>query len=95
MKKLNHKGSSHIVLILAVAVIAAVGVVGYRVVSNNASDQTDSSSNISSAENHSVSIPKQFNNTADINQASKALDNTQVDSSINPNQLDQDLNSLL
>lgn len=93
MKKLNQTGASHIVLVLAVAVIAAVGIVGYRVVSN--SEDTNSSTTISGTENHDVSVPNQFKNTADINQASKALDNTQVDSSINPSQLDQDINSVL
>lgn len=95
MKKINQIGASHVVLFVAVAVIAAVGVVGYRVASNTANDQSTSDSNISSAANHDVSVPNQINTKADINQASKALDSTSVDSSINPSQLDQDLNSVL
>ena len=80
----NQQGSSHIVLFVAVAVIAIVGIVGFRVSSSH--DVADKSS-----PSFSNSEPAAIKNTADVKKAENQLDSTSMDS---PDQLDQDLNSL-
>ena len=80
----DQRGNSHIVLFVAIAVIAVVGVVGYRV---------SSSHDVASSSNATFSSrePAAIKNTADVKKAEKSLDNTSMDS---PDQLDQDLNAL-
>ena len=85
----NQAGASHIVALFAVLVIAAVGFVGYRVLNSN-SDTADSTTLSSSSKE-----PATIKSKADFNAASKSLDNTAVDSSVDPGSLDSDLNSLL
>lgn len=87
MKKLNNRGIAHLVIILAVVVVAAIGLVGYIVVNNN----HDQAGTVSATDG----IPTTIKTKADLNQASKALDETSIDDSLNPNQLDADLNALL
>jgi hypothetical protein len=82
----NQRGSSHLILLVAVLVIAAVAFVGFRV-------RNDDSPLISSTSNGNTNLPKAINSPADLNKADKALDATNVDS-VNPNQLDSELNSL-
>ena len=82
---LNQRGSSHLVLILAVAVIAAVGVVGYRVVSTN-SDSAPATTAVTTTTKNASSTVKSANSD---------LNSTNVDTSINPDQLDSDLKSVL
>ncbi len=87
---LNQRGSSQLVAILAVAVIAAVGVVGYRVVSQPSNEQSSTPVVSSSAK-----VPTTIKSKSDVRKADAALNSTAIDSSVNPNQLDSDLNSLL
>ncbi len=88
---LNQRGSSHIVALLAVVVVAGVGVIGYRVMSKPAT----SASNSPLASNSSAEVPTTFKTKADVRKADAALSKTAVDGSVNPAQLDDDLNSLL
>lgn len=88
---LNQRGSSYIVAILAVGVVAGVGVIGYRVV--NKPVTTDSTSPLVS--NSSTKVPTTIKSKADVRKADAALSTTAVDGSVNPAQLDSDLNSLL
>lgn len=80
----NQRGSSHLVIFVAIAVIVLVGLIGFRVSSSR--DVADNSS-------PSFSSSKQttIKNTADVKKAQNELDSTTMDS---PDQLDQDLNSL-
>ncbi len=80
----NQRGSSHLVILIAIAVIVIVGIVGFRVSSSH--DVADKSSpSFSSAE------PTTIKNAADAKKAENQLDSTNMDS---PDQLDQDLNAL-
>jgi hypothetical protein len=82
---LNQRGSSHLVLVLAVVVIAVVAAVGYRVLQKEDVATTTTST--------STATPAKLNSAADVDKASSELDSTNVDD-VNPNQLDSDLESL-
>jgi hypothetical protein len=89
MKKLSQKGIAHLSLLLAVVVLAAVAVVGMRVASNHAD------TSVTPAAVSKVKVPAKFNTKTDLNNAASTLDATNVDSGVNPNSLDQDLNAIL
>ncbi|MEK7599894.1 MAG: hypothetical protein AAB462_02580 [Patescibacteria group bacterium] len=89
MKSLNQRGSTFVVLIFGLIVVVVVAVVGYRIVN------TTDTGTISSSPIESSSVPKTVDSAADIKQADEALDGTAIDSGINPDQLDSELNSLL
>ena len=90
MKYLNQRGTSHLVVFLGIAVIAIVAVAGFRVYSQNSSTTETAST---PASNNSA--PASIKSTSDVNQATKALDSTNVDSSVNPSQVDNDLEAVL
>ena len=85
--RLNQAGASHLVAILAVVVIAAVGVIGYRVMSQ---DDAGTQTATQSANTNSGAIE----NKDDVEAASKELDSTSLDN-VDPSQLDSDINSVL
>lgn len=87
----NQKGSGHLLAILAVAVLAGVGIVGYRVT------QTDTSSiaSTSVAPAKNTSGPDTIKSKADLKAAEASLDSATIDNSVNPNQLDEDIEALL
>lgn len=86
----NQRGSTHLVLLMAVLVFAVVGIVGYRVLGSNTP-----ASDTSSAATSSKAVPAKINSPADVQKASNALDATPIDGSVNPDSLNSDLNSLL
>lgn len=88
MKTLNQRGSSHIILVLAVIVVAAAGFAGYRVM--NASQASPTSSLRSK-----TSEPASIKSSADLHKASAALDATSIDGAVNPAELDSDMSALL
>lgn len=90
LRTLGQRGSSHIVLILAVVVIAAVGVAGYRVMQTDEPIVTNTT-----LPPRNTDAPDSIKSSADLKKAEASLDSTANDSSINPNQLDEDINSLL
>jgi hypothetical protein len=87
---LNQKGSSHIVVALAVVVIAVVAFAGYRVLQNNNADTTSDTT----VSTHAAA-PNTLNSTNDVRKADRSLDDQSIDGQVNPNKLDDDLNSLL
>ena len=87
----NQRGSSHVVLVLAVVVIAAVGIIGYRVTQNQDPAAVSTSTTPATTSEDSGAI----NSKADLKDAEASLDNTAIDSSVNPDQLDDDINALL
>lgn len=87
--KKSETGAAHLALIIVVILVVVIGFVGYRVVKNN----NKSLSNTPVAVNNNA--PTQIKTQADVKQAAKALDATSIDSSLDPSQLDKDLNSLL
>lgn len=86
----DQKGSSHLVLLLALVVVAAVAFAGYRVMN---SGDVDSGATLTST--RSTAVPKKLESTSDVLKAEKSLDNTAIESSVDPSQLDSDINSLL
>lgn len=88
-KTLNQEGIGHVVIALAVAVVAVVGFVGYRVAS------TSNPSKSSDVATRQTAAPRSIKNSSDIKRANSSLETTNVDSSVNDGQLDSDLNSLL
>ena len=93
MKLLQHqKGSSHLVLILAVTVLAAVGVIGYRV-TQNGTDTSVASTSVAPVKNSDA--PDKIQSAADLKQAEASLDSDAIDSKVNPNQLDSNIDALL
>jgi len=86
----NQSGFGHLVLVVILLVVAAAGFVGWRIM-----QQADTDTAITAGAKGSAVIPAQINSKADVKKADKALDNTSIDSSVNPAQLDSDLNALL
>lgn len=86
----NQRGSSHLVLFVALAVVVGVALVGYKVIKN-----TETNPAATASTTQAVTIPTTIKTKADLVQASQALDNTAIDSNVNPSQLDSDLNALL
>lgn len=91
---LDQRGSSHIVALLFVVIVAAVGFAAYRVMSAN-----KNSSSVANAPTNTLTkplaAPADIKSKADVQQAAKALDSDQLDKNLDPSQLDSDLNSLL
>ena len=87
----DQRGIGHLLLLAALAVVTLVGVAGYRVV-NTADTGSSDSVSISSS---SAGEVKEIKSKADLQKADNSLDNTAIDGSVNPNQLDHDLNALL
>jgi uncharacterized protein HemX len=86
----NQKGSGHLVLLLLVIVASGIGLVGYRVVKNNAK-KVVTSSVVKSA----VAVPAAITNKTQAAQAAKALDSEAIDTTLDSSQLDTALNSVL
>ncbi len=84
----NQDGSSHVMIFVAVAVIAVVGIVAFRV------QDADAPTVTTTLPNRSANVPNAIESAADIRKAESALDTTTIDSSVNPNQLDEDINAL-
>ncbi len=87
---LNQCGSTFVVLLLGLVVVTVVGVAGYRILNT-----TDTGSISSAPAKTSSGEPKTVKSTADIKQADKSLDSTSIDRSVDPSQLNSDLNALL
>lgn len=87
IKKLvsDGRGATHLVVILAVVVIAVVGAAGYYVMKQTKSTPEKANNQASAT----------FESKSDLEQASKALDDGQNDTDLDPAQLDTDLNELL
>ena len=86
--KRNETGVAHLAAILVVVLLAVVAVAGYRVVHKSNDAETANSSS-------STTVPKKIESKSDVKQASEALDSDQNDNSLDPSQLDSDLNNHL
>ena len=84
----NQKGSTHMIAIFGVLVIALAGFAGYRVM-QAAEPSGTSDTAVTTGE------PEKIKNKADLVKAEDSLDEAPIDSSVNPSDLDQDINSLL
>ena len=93
MKRLNQSGSHIIGLALLVLALGVVGFAGYKVEqAHNKSDTT-----AQTAANKPVAAPTTIANTADLQQASSALDSSssQLNSNLDDSSLNADLDSML
>lgn len=83
----NQKGATHIIAALVIVLVAVVGFAGYRVM--DANKDKDGTTTTSSQ------VPDKIQSKNDIEQASTALDSEDSDTTLDPSQLDSDLNDLL
>lgn len=92
MKRLNQSGSHILGFALLVLALGVVGFAGYKV--EQAHNKADVTTQASTAP---VAAPKAIANTADLQQASSALDSSspQLNSNLDDSSLDTDLNSML
>jgi hypothetical protein len=86
----NQQGIAHVlVLVLIMAVVGATAFAGYRVVKSNEANTDTTVSDV-----HSTAVPKKIQSKNDLSKADNALDNTTIESSVDPNQLNSDLNAI-
>ncbi len=88
MKRLNNQGIGHILVLVALVVIAGVGYVGWHIRQAN-------SAVVSQVSSSHVAAPKTIHNTADLQKASAALDSASIDQSLDTTSLDSAENNLL
>lgn len=86
----SQKGFGHVLLLLLLVVVVAVGAVAYRVVKNQ---NTVSLSN----ETTSTTVNKvpEIHSAADLQKAETSVSNENIDGDLNPDQLNDDIDSLL
>jgi predicted negative regulator of RcsB-dependent stress response len=82
--RFNSRGIAHLAFLILVVVVAVVGVVGWRVMDSNKVVPTATKA-----------VPTTLTSKKDVTKAATELDATDVDGSLNPDQLNSDLNSLL
>lgn len=89
MKKTNQQGFGFVFLLLALVVVGVVAFAAVRVMGNNKTSSETASLTTK------ANVPAKIKNQADLLKASSALEQTPVDSGVNADQLDSDLNALL
>lgn len=82
----HEHGVGHVAALLGLVVLAVVAFAGWKVMAGNKA--TDSTVQVSST-------PATLKTKADVTKAANELDATGVDSTVNPDSLDNDLNNLL
>ncbi len=93
MSHIRQRGFSAIEVVIALVVVAAIGGTGYLAY-NRMKDANKTPTASEQAEKGSTPSAPVVNNTADLDTASKALDNTNVDASAtDTTQLDSELNN--
>lgn len=91
MKRLtkNQQGFGVLAILFVLVVLGVAVVVGLRV-ANPSGSLTSSLTGGTEKK-----IPTKINSASDVQKAANALDSTNVESDVNPNSLDKDLNSVL
>jgi hypothetical protein len=77
----SEKGAGLFGVILAIAAIAIIGLIGYRVMVINRTDKNPAAA--------TPAAPKTINNKSDLKQADKALTSQTINSDLDTNQLDK------
>ncbi len=90
----DQRGSGHVMLIMLVVVLAAVGFAGYRVMQQQ-NTSVATADTVSPAPTKSVAEPSKINNKTQAAQASKTLDAESIDKTLDSTQLDAELDSVL
>ncbi len=88
----NQDGFGAIELFVVAIFVTLIAFMGYRFLNSNKSSTASSKTNITATQ---IAVPKKISSKADANTASKALDQSSVDSQLDPNQLDSSIKSLL
>lgn len=87
MRRLNSVGAGHLLIVAALAVLLGIGFTAYRVAGTPKKAPVNSTS--------STQQPVKYKTKADVQNASKQLESTDVDKSLDSSSLDSDLNDLL
>jgi uncharacterized protein (UPF0333 family) len=95
MRSKSQSGFAHLVLlVLILVVVAAVVLVGVHVMQNQNTGETSSAPVASSSTLH-ITAPDKITSSSDLNATKAALNYENVDSDLNPNSLNSDIDSLL
>lgn len=89
MKKTNQAGFAFVAILLAVVAVGLISFAAVRI--------KGSGTNVSSSASliTRTKVPAKISNSADVKRAAKALDETPIDRGVNPDQLNNDLDSIL
>lgn len=88
----NQNGFGALELFVIAIFVTLVAFVGYRVVNSKKSSTVATTTSNTVTQ---IAVPKKISTKADANIASKALDQTPIDTQLDPNQLDSSIKSLL
>lgn len=88
----NQSGFAITEVALVVVIVAVLAFVGYKVM-NNKNNPSTVTTNASTAA--AATLPSKIKSKADVSRSIKALDDTPIDSKLDPKQLDTSINSLL
>ncbi|MBC7707812.1 hypothetical protein H7Y63_01155 [Polaromonas sp.] len=88
--QLGQQGFGFVVVLLAIVVVGVVTFGAVRVMGENKTSLADTSSVLNKSK-----VPAKIQTSVELQQASAALDATPVESGVNPDALDKDLDSLL
>lgn len=86
MRKGSQRGFAHPALLLLAAVIAVIALAGYKVAGNHSALSNTPAP---------VQTAQTIKTKADLNSAESALNNENIDGDLNPDSLNQDVQSLL
>ena len=92
MKTTTQKGFAHLGIVLLLAVVAIVAFAGYKVVQNRSNSGQASSSIAKTAP---AQVIPNVKNKADLNTVESALNSQNIDGNLNPDSLNNDVQSLL
>jgi hypothetical protein len=94
MKRLSsdQNGIGHLAVLVLVVTVAVVAGIGYKVTNGAPTTPTTTASVTASTKTKAKATAK---NTATVDAATKGLDATDVNGSVDPSQLDADVNNLL
>jgi uncharacterized protein (UPF0333 family) len=90
MKKTSQTGFAHLGSLLLVLVLVVIAFAGYKVAQNHNSKVKNSTSTAANTEQVQT-----IKSASDLDKAQTTLDNTNVDGDLNPDSMDQDVQSLL
>lgn len=90
--RMTQKGFAHLALVLLLAVVVVVAVAGYKVVKDR---QDKAEANKTSSSLVQSDDAQAIQSAADLDTATDQLNNQAVDSDLNPDQLNDDVSSLL
>ena len=90
MKKQTQKGIAHLGILLLLLVIVAIVLAGYKVWHSQHKTSSPATGTASAAQ-----TGQPINSDSDLNQAESSLNGQNIDSNLNPDSFNQDVQSLL